>query len=100
MLDDSDFIGFKYFKILSKYMKQIENDDTFYSIGVPCGKKGPGHISFWERIYKTKFLNKFINPISDIGDDGINKTLSNHKHCFNIIEQIENQYLYRLLLLQ
>ena len=92
MLDDSDFVGFKYFKILAKYINQIENDNNFYSIGVPCGEKGPGHISFWEHIYKTKFLNKFINPISDIGDDGVNKLLSKDKFCFDIIKQISKDF--------
>ena len=47
-------------------------------------KGGPAHISFWERMYKTKFLNLFYNPCGDICDDGINKYLSTYEHCLNI----------------
>lgn len=93
MLDDSDFSGFKFDSKILKTLDECYKNDKIWSIGTASTSFGPGHISFWERIYKTKFLNKFINLPGDINDDGRNKEFSKNYektdigHCFEINEQ-------------
>ena len=93
MLDDSDFQGFDSESKILKYLDKNFDDNNIWSIGTISNKNGPGHISFWERIYKTKFLNNFINLPGDICDDGKNKEYSKdnfetiYGHCLDLNEK-------------
>ena len=78
MLDDSDFCGFK--NIGNNYIEdkllEIYSNDDIWSYGMSSNPRSPGHISFWERIYKTKYLDNFVNLFGDMCDDGMNKIYS------------------------
>lgn len=100
MLDDSDFYGFKLDYVdenkqnyLESYLIDNYDNHDVWSIGTPSINDGPSHISFWERIYKTEYLDKFYNLVGDICDDGMNKensmkyekTKQDSGHCLELL---------------